>query len=144
MARLSIHERGLAFGRLQAGQSVSQVRPLFAIFYTYDYILLFVTSLNQPISIKFNMDTWICFFFKSTPIFKSIVFLDITKLKSCCVRSGWKCIIDLKFTTYLYMTACGSNSSASTVEAISITGPCGNAPLRNHGTTSDIVLIWFF
>jgi len=33
-------------------------------FYTYVYIFVFVTSLNQPISIKFYIDTWIWLFQK--------------------------------------------------------------------------------
>jgi len=35
MTHMSIHERGLAVGRFQAGQSVSQVRPLFDFFLTF-------------------------------------------------------------------------------------------------------------
>jgi len=41
MAHLSIHERGLAVGRLQAGQSVSQVRPIFELLFNIFIIFFF-------------------------------------------------------------------------------------------------------
>jgi len=55
MARLSKHERGLAVSRLQAGQSVSQVRPLFAMFILHLRLYSFVCYFFESADFKKNL-----------------------------------------------------------------------------------------
>ena len=92
------------FARAHTGKSVSQVRLLFAIFNFTHTFIFFCLLLRWISRFQWNF-TWILEYgsFKTTPIFKSIVFLDtdIYIFKACCVRSGCKCIFTaLVITTW--------------------------------------------